>query len=108
MYLPFCIPLDYLILISRQKRTCKLGNTCRLLISLDLLCLRYYNNDTTMPIFKSSKSWEQLARLLVVDHPSEDVICRCQPVNINHNVSFVVDLESLKSPDDLKADENGS
>lgn len=35
------------------------------------------------------------------------MICHEQPLHVNKNVSFVIDMNSLDDPNDLKADENG-
>ena len=37
----------------------------------------------------------------------KEKICHTQPIHVNKNSSFVVCLDSLNDPDDLKADENG-
>ena len=44
--------------------------------------------------------------VLVCKNISKDRICSTHPINVVSNVSFVVDVQSLDDPNDLKADEN--
>lgn len=43
-------------------------------------------------------------------HPAlqEEIICSSQPVSVENNVSFVVDMAKLKDPNDIRADDLGA
>ena len=57
---------------------------------------------------KTQFSVEELARLLLIKSTvPQSKICSKQPVRVSHNVSFVVDLNALDDPKDIRADENG-
>lgn len=72
----------------------------------------FYNGDNTLPIYqrnqpKSHYSLESLVRILLIDSLPTDMICTKQPIQVSNNVSFVVDLNMLDDPIDIRADENG-
>ena len=70
----------------------------------------YYNEDRRLPIYSNRKDGfllSEIGNVLVCKNISKDRICCTQPVNVVSNVSFVVDVQSLDDPNDLKADENG-
>ena len=48
-----------------------------------------------------------MLRVLVVAVPNNK-ICTQQPVYIQRDVSFVIDLNCLEDPRDIRTDENGS
>ena len=65
-----------------------------------------------LPVYKWSRSKEHypldtLADLLITDTVPSSNICSKQPVQVCRNVSFVVDLNMLDDPSDVRADENG-
>ena len=73
----------------------------------------YYNGDLQMPIFSSNRSVlspvDVIDVLYNVEHsvdPSR--ICHRQPIGVERHCSFIVDLHSLKSCDDIKCDDVGS
>ena len=45
--------------------------------------------------------------MLICGDVSKEKICCMQPVNVSSNVSFVVNIEALDNPNDLKADDVG-
>ena len=61
---------------------------------------------------KEHFSIESLARLLLDSDSSvasgKLKVCTMQPVQVCHNVTFLVDLQSLDDPMDIRADENGA
>ena len=62
------------------------------------------------PVFSWSKkayTAEQLVCILLGQY-SEERLCISQPVNISHNVTFLVQTSHLKHPDDIKCDDMGS
>ena len=52
-------------------------------------------------------SLDTLADVLLNDSVPHSRICSKQPVHVCRNVTFVVDLEKLEDPTDVRADENG-
>ena len=65
-----------------------------------------------LPVYKWSRSREHypldtLAELLITDTVPSSNVCSKQPVRVCRNVSFVVDLNMLDDPLDIRADENG-
>lgn len=72
----------------------------------------FYNGDCMLPVYKWSRSREHypldtLAELLITDTVPSSNVCSKQPVRVCRNVSFVVDLNMLDDPLDIRADENG-
>ena len=73
----------------------------------------FYNGDCMLPVYKWSRSKEHypletLAKLLITDAVPSSNICSKQPVRVCRNVSFVVDVQMLDDPLDIRADENGT
>ena len=73
---------------------------------------QFYNGDCMLPVYKRNQSKEHypldaLAKLLITDTVPSSNICSKQPVQVCRNVSFVVDLNMLDDPLDIRADENG-
>ena len=65
-----------------------------------------------LPVYKWNQSKEHypldtLAKLLITDTIPSSNICSKQPIQVCRNVSFVVDLNMLDDPLDIRADENG-
>ena len=72
----------------------------------------YYNHDSALPVYKWSYSHyhysiEELARILVTNSMPKEKLCSKQPTCVNHNVSFVINLDTLDDYSDIRADENG-
>ena len=76
----------------------------------------YYNDNKMLPVFRKSStrehySIETLAKLLLDTDSSvakgKRAVCSTQPVQVCHNASFLVDLNSLADAMDIRADENG-
>lgn len=68
-----------------------------------------YKEDVCTPAFSWSHkaySCKGLVRLLLQDYEPES-LCISQPVNVSHNVSFLVDNKMLQSKDDVKCDDMG-
>ena len=71
----------------------------------------FYNEDKSLPVYQwtSSRqhySIEELGKILLAGIVPESNICHVQPTSVCHNVSFVINLNSLDDPKDLRADEN--
>ena len=72
----------------------------------------YYNGDLLLPIYSTNQT--VLSPLEVVcllnnvgESISNELICTRQPLRIEHNRTFIIDLESLKSSEDIKCDDVG-
>ena len=50
---------------------------------------------------------EQLAKIVILESVKGSQICSQQPTNVAKNCAFVVNLHSLESPTDVRADDNG-
>lgn len=71
----------------------------------------YYHGNKSLPIYeRTTKSYsrEEIACILCNPALSEELICSTQPVSIENNVSFVIDLSKLKDPNDVRADDLGA
>jgi hypothetical protein len=76
----------------------------------------YYKGNLILPVFTRNKdvlSPSQVMCLLYnIGQPDSSVpsalVCSHQPLRVEHNVSFIVDLEALKSKSDVKCDDAGS
>lgn len=78
--------------------------------------IEYYNGNLLLPIFSRKKavlSPAQVTSLLCNIGQSDRtvssaLICHHQPLRVERHRSFIVDLEALKSKDDIKCDDAGS
>ena len=73
-------------------------------------CGEPYKSDSRTPVFswtETAYTSEQLACILMKDYKPEET-CTSQPINISHNVSFLVCTNYLDHPDDIKCDDMGS
>ena len=50
---------------------------------------------------------EQILKILLNPHIIKKKICHSKPCNVSQSSTFVVDLESLQHPDDIKKDDFG-
>ena len=69
-----------------------------------------YNDDALTPVFswkKDAYTREELVRILLEDHETER-LCISQPINIQNNVTFLIDNAKIKNLDDIKCDDMGS
>jgi len=57
-----------------------------------------------------TKGYSQEEIACIFCHPAlqEELLCSSQPVCVENNVSFVVDLSKLKDPNDVRADDLGA
>ena len=55
---------------------------------------------------KKRLSIEDLADIIIVKPIPQSMICSQQPLRVQHNCSFVVDLTELNNPLDIRADDN--
>ena len=72
------------------------GSTCACICRLDGL-----------PVYEvppEKYSAEQIIKILLDPNFDDKKICKQRPVNVKSSSTFVVDLSSLKDPDDVKKD----
>ena len=68
-----------------------------------------YKGDVETPVFawrREPYQFEQLVRILLGEHEAER-LCVSQPVNVSHNVAFLVNNAKIKDLNDLKCDDMG-
>ena len=69
---------------------------------------KYLNNDKCVPIYdvrKSGCTYSEAVRVLLDGNDS--LTCTKQPILVEDNYMFLVDLTSLEDPDDIKCDDCG-
>ena len=69
-----------------------------------------YKDDAKIPVFSWSShpfSAEEIVTIILGKCDSE-VICTSPPINVSHNVTFLVDARKLSKPNDLKCDDMGA
>ena len=62
------------------------------------------------PVYKVPSGFytgEQILKILLNLHIIKKKICHSKPCNVSQSSTFVVDLESLQHPDDIKKDDFG-
>ena len=68
-----------------------------------------YKGEVETPVFawrREPYQFEQLVRILLGEHEAER-LCVSQPVNVSHNVAFLVNNAKIKDLNDLKCDDMG-
>lgn len=82
-----------------------------------LFRIDYYKGNKNLPVYKWTRlkehfSVEFLAKLLLNSDTAVSSgklqVCSMQPVGVCHNVTFLVNLDALDDPTDIRADENGT
>ena len=73
--------------------------------------LKFFNDDKQLPVYSaqlsSGYSLPELVDILMSDNLDSNKVCKVQPLGVNINCAFIVDLDHV-DPEDLKADDNGS
>ena len=72
--------------------------------------MKYFNDDKQLPVYSQLSSGyclSDLVDILMSNDIDSNKVCTVQPLGVNINCAFIVDLD-LVDPDDLKADDNGS
>ena len=72
--------------------------------------LLYFNDDRELPVFSETTtgySLQQIVGILMDQSLSDDKVCRIQPLGVNRNCTFIIDLDCVKL-EDMKADDLGS
>ena len=71
----------------------------------------FYHNNRNLPVFSHQSSrfdTQEMLSILLDPDLKEERICKTQPVNVEHNSTFIVDLSLLGSPKDIYVDDMGS
>ena len=71
----------------------------------------FYHNNHNLPVFSHQSSrfnTQEMLSILLDPNLKECIICKTQPVNVEHNSTFIVDLSLLGSPKDIYVDDMGS
>ncbi len=69
-----------------------------------------YQNDTKTPVFsRNSKAYtSQMLIKILLQRFEKEAQCVATPINVAHNVSFLVDNSSLRQWSDVKSDDMGA
>ena len=73
--------------------------------------IEYYGGRKDLPVFARQKkhlSTTEIVEALLDPDLDETQICKTQPVGIESNLAFIVNLKHLKNPKDVLCDELGS
>lgn len=73
--------------------------------------VEYYHENINLPVYghpKHGYNCEEIVHILLNPVFEKDLLCTTHPVSVEHNVSFVIDLNSLSNPNDVRADDLGS
>ena len=75
--------------------------------------IQYYNGNLLLPIYSMENkilSPVEVMNVLfnIVSSVSSELVCSQQPLHVEHNRTFIIDLDSLKCKDDVKCDDIGS
>ena len=69
-----------------------------------------YNDDALTPVYEWKNvaySFEELITILLKEH-SKEHLCVAPPINVAHNVAFLIENSKMKKSDDLKCDDMGA
>ena len=70
-----------------------------------------YNGNPELPVYariSTRMDTQKIVNALLDPELNDDMICSMQPVNVENNVVFIVDLGKLKNVKDLYCDDMGS
>jgi len=69
----------------------------------------YYNCNENLPVLKRGRMEYTVHKLVstLLGSFDEGKVCSAQPVSVEHNCSFLVDLKCVADPNDLRADDCG-
>ena len=73
--------------------------------------VEFYNGDHRLPVFTKEKATlrpAEVVTLLMASSVSSKKVCSMQPLRVEPHRSFVVDLQALRSVNDVKCDDMGS
>lgn len=70
----------------------------------------YFNDDPELPVYSHTSigyTLSELVDILMSESLPEEKVCKIQPLGVNRNCTFIMDLDSV-STEDMKADDLGS
>jgi len=67
----------------------------------------YLHEDKHVPIFSHKKQFTYSEAVQILLSPCQDRVCTKQPIAVEQNASFLVDLNKLEDIDDIKSDNCG-
>jgi len=71
----------------------------------------FFDNEEKLPVYEwglgRCKNVQEAANILLIEATSANV-AKVVPVNVNKNVSFIIDTSEIDNIEDLKCDELGS
>ena len=73
--------------------------------------MEYYHENINLPVYghpKHGYNCEEIVHILLDPVFADRLLSTTHPVSVEHNVSFVIDLNSLSNPNDVRADDIGS
>ena len=71
----------------------------------------YYHDNPSLPVFSRQSprfDTQEMLSILLDPNLKDERICKTQPVNVEHNSTFIVDLLQLGSSKDIYVDDMGS
>ena len=69
--------------------------------------LLYFNDNPELPVYSHTSigyTLSELVDILMSESLPEEKVCKVQPLGVNHNCTFIIDLDSV-STEDMKADD---
>ena len=72
---------------------------------------KFYNGNTKLPVYSVQASrydTQEMVMILLDPDLDSDLVCKTQPVNIEQNATFIVNLSELNNPKDIYVDDMGS
>ena len=73
--------------------------------------MEYYHGNISLPVYghpRRGYNCEEIVHILLDPVFTDGLLSTTHPVSVEHNVSFVIDLNSLSNPNDVRADDLGS
>ena len=73
--------------------------------------MEYYHGNINLPVYghpRHGYNCEEIVHILLDPVFTDELLSTTHPVSVEHNVAFVIDLNSLSNPNDVHADDLGS
>lgn len=71
----------------------------------------FYHENCNLPVYSRQQSrfdTQEIITILLDPDLQQEQVCKTQPVSIEHNATFVVNLSELRDPKDIYVDDMGS
>ena len=81
------------------------------LCKINVLEKDFYHGDCNLPVYSRQQSrfdTQEIITILLDPDLKDEQVCKSQPVSIEHNAIFVVNLSELRDPKDIYVDDMGS